>query len=591
MGPTTSDGCVGVAGGIHGGGVIPCVGTAGTSEGGGGGGGGVDGTPGSAGTGGGGGVLLKKGPWTAAEDAILVEYVRKHGEGNWNAVQKHSGLARCGKSCRLRWANHLRPNLRKGAFSPQEERLILELHAKFGNKWARMASLLPGRTDNEIKNYWNTRVKRHQRQGLPLYPPDLQPNHPDNLQHHHHHHHQPHLQHHHHHLHRSHSAPTTPNVSFTFQTTPQHQHHHHQSLHSPSNPSAPSPLTSNSPPPPLSPLSSPSTATTPPPHLFDFYHHHRPTPVLQTPPRFKRFSANDLSIYDITTNITTTPQFALSPSLPSFAPFAHSNDSSPLPNQQQPGPCYFPSTPTSTSSSLDFHKELQRENQKMCSIFAAVANSHTAAAAELPSDPLFFSSPASSLNWDSGIGNCGAAANKFGSSRVGGKRKHAEIDELGTDNSGTGLLEDLLHESKVLNLSTVASSDEHNCLVSQEHKPNRTILPFTGFDVNCDQSKVLTLSPESKAEVETATGQQLNTMPDDQYLIKQLSNQLPSTTTQAAATLYGSDNGDISNGTSSVVTDDTLDFDMQQIALLFPNSTDQDKTYGSCSWDSLPRMC
>lgn len=88
----------------------------------------------------GGGVPLKKGPWTAAEDAILVDYVTKHGEGNWNAVQKHSGLARCGKSCRLRWANHLRPDLKKGAFSPEEERLIIELHAKMGNKWARMAA-------------------------------------------------------------------------------------------------------------------------------------------------------------------------------------------------------------------------------------------------------------------------------------------------------------------------------------------------------------------------------------------------------------------------------------------------------------------
>lgn len=100
----------------------------------------------SAGGGGGGGCgrvsggqVLKKGPWTAAEDAILMEYVKKHGEGNWNAVQRNSGLMRCGKSCRLRWANHLRPNLKKGAFTPEEERQIIELHSKFGNKWARMA--------------------------------------------------------------------------------------------------------------------------------------------------------------------------------------------------------------------------------------------------------------------------------------------------------------------------------------------------------------------------------------------------------------------------------------------------------------------
>ncbi|MQM20231.1 hypothetical protein Taro_053248 [Colocasia esculenta] len=117
---------------------------------------------------------MKKGPWTAAEDAILLAYVTEHGEGNWNAVQRNTGLSRCGKSCRLRWANHLRPNLKKGAFSPEEEHLVLQLHAQMGNKWARMASLLPGRTDNEIKNYWNTRLKRRLRAGLHLYPPDIQ---------------------------------------------------------------------------------------------------------------------------------------------------------------------------------------------------------------------------------------------------------------------------------------------------------------------------------------------------------------------------------------------------------------------------------
>ncbi|XP_058196316.1 transcription factor GAMYB-like [Rhododendron vialii] len=121
----------------------------------------------------GGGSPLKKGPWTSTEDSILIDYVHKHGEGNWNAVQKYSGLSRCGKSCRLRWANHLRPDLRKGSFTPDEERHIIELHAKMGNKWARMAAELPGRTDNEIKNYWNTRIKRLQRAGLPIYPPDI----------------------------------------------------------------------------------------------------------------------------------------------------------------------------------------------------------------------------------------------------------------------------------------------------------------------------------------------------------------------------------------------------------------------------------
>lgn len=83
---------------------------------------------------------VKKGPWTPQEDMILIEYVKKYGEGNWNSVQKNSGLLRCGKSCRLRWANHLRPNLKKGAFSEEEEQIIIDLHAKLGNKWARMAA-------------------------------------------------------------------------------------------------------------------------------------------------------------------------------------------------------------------------------------------------------------------------------------------------------------------------------------------------------------------------------------------------------------------------------------------------------------------
>ncbi|XP_062229180.1 transcription factor GAMYB-like isoform X2 [Phragmites australis] len=122
---------------------------------------------------GGGAPPLKKGPWTPEEDKRLKEYVEAHGEGNWNQVQRNAGLNRCGKSCRLRWANHLRPDLKKGPFDDQEVEKIIQLHWNWGNRWAKMAACLPGRTDNEIKNFWNTRLKRHQRANLPIYPQHL----------------------------------------------------------------------------------------------------------------------------------------------------------------------------------------------------------------------------------------------------------------------------------------------------------------------------------------------------------------------------------------------------------------------------------
>ncbi|XP_073140850.1 transcription factor MYB34-like [Henckelia pumila] len=112
---------------------------------------------------------LKKTPWTPEEDDILKEYVKVHGEGNWGSIQEITGLNKSGKSCRNRWANYLRPNLKKGAFSAEEENLILELHGKHGNKWAYIASQLHGRTDNEVKNYWNMRRKKCQREGLAIH--------------------------------------------------------------------------------------------------------------------------------------------------------------------------------------------------------------------------------------------------------------------------------------------------------------------------------------------------------------------------------------------------------------------------------------
>ncbi|CAN6199427.1 unnamed protein product [Urochloa humidicola] len=103
---------------------------------------------------------LKKGPWTPEEDEKLVAYIKKHGQGNWRTLPKNAGLARCGKSCRLRWTNYLRPDIKRGRFSFEEEETIIQLHSILGNKWSAIAARLPGRTDNEIKNYWNTHIRK-----------------------------------------------------------------------------------------------------------------------------------------------------------------------------------------------------------------------------------------------------------------------------------------------------------------------------------------------------------------------------------------------------------------------------------------------
>ncbi|KAK9051378.1 hypothetical protein SSX86_028005 [Deinandra increscens subsp. villosa] len=108
-------------------------------------------------------MKTRKGLWSPEEDEKLMNYMLRNGHGCWTDIARNAGLQRCGKSCRLRWINYLRPDLKRGAFSPQEQDLIIHLHSVLGNRWSQIAARLPGRTDNEIKNFWNSTIKKRLR--------------------------------------------------------------------------------------------------------------------------------------------------------------------------------------------------------------------------------------------------------------------------------------------------------------------------------------------------------------------------------------------------------------------------------------------
>ncbi|XP_027929996.1 transcription factor MYB90-like [Vigna unguiculata] len=103
---------------------------------------------------------LRKGAWSQTEDERLRECVQLYGEGKWHLVPQRSGLNRCRKSCRLRWLNYLKPNIKRGDFSEDEVDLIIRLHKLLGNRWSLIAGRIPGRTSNDVKNYWNTNMRR-----------------------------------------------------------------------------------------------------------------------------------------------------------------------------------------------------------------------------------------------------------------------------------------------------------------------------------------------------------------------------------------------------------------------------------------------
>ncbi|CAL0302152.1 unnamed protein product [Lupinus luteus] len=489
-------------------------------------------------------VALKKGPWTTAEDAILVDYVTNHGEGNWNAVQRNTWLARCGKSCRLRWANHLRPNLKKCSFSHDEEKLIVLFHSKFGNKWARMAALLPGRTDNEIKNYWNTRVKRHHRQGLPLYLD----------------------------VHDQPTTPTTPSLCVTptgsntntntitnfdflhqnhhhdqhhdmFKSSPvlypavlESEHHHHSPISPRAQPSHRSPLSS---PPSYSPhyFMDPTPSNSNPQLSSLSFTFQKPTPVPSTPLRFKRYrSYPNFSLYH----------------LPSITPYSTSAP----PDQIADLDAFKFPQPNNSSFSPQYFQTPVLDYERMVS----------------PSNFVF----SSKLEHPS---------NQFSQPQLQPEVKHHDREfNDPTFQTSSGLLGDLLFDAQAL--ASGQNSKKRNYF--SLNQGNDVFDGYQNFE-DCPLTSTYWFSTSG-----------VNPKDEASDLSKCMNEDMSKFLTVMPSTMQGTDRNNNSEAevsnvqSSSVTTDDNFGLDMKPIASLFPlsNATNHGENQGYYYyWDNLPGLC